>query len=134
MSGQTSKSAKKRILLVEDDQFLLELYAAKLKSAGFAVEIAQNGERALEQMEKFRPDLVLLDVVIPEPDGLAVLKSIRGNFATKNLKVIILTNLGQQEEIERGLNLGANDYLIKAHLTPSEIVFKVNQTLNEIKV
>lgn len=117
----------KKILIVEDDQFLLEMYSAKLKGSGFLVEIAQNGEQALSHIKEFNPDLILLDIVIPKMDGFEVLRQIRENPANKGIKVIVLSNLGQQSEVERGMSLGADDYFIKAHFTPSEIVHRINK-------
>jgi len=131
--NQLKSSGNKKILIVEDDQFLLEMYSAKLKNAGFVIEIAQDGEQALSKLEEFKPDLVLLDIVIPKLDGFEVLRKIRENPTTKNTKVIALTNLGQQSEVERGMSLGADDYFIKAHFTPSEIVYRINKFFEENK-
>lgn len=127
MQNQSNDVAGKKILVVEDDQFLLEMYSAKLKSSGFLVDIAQNGEQAVSKAEEFMPDLILLDIVIPKLDGFEVLKKLRDNPKTRNIKVIALTNLGQQSEVEKGMSLGADDYFIKAHFTPSEIVYRINK-------
>lgn len=119
----------KKILLVEDDPFLSEMYTAKLIEAGFAVETADNGLGALEKLKENRPDLILLDLVLPKMDGFSVLREIRASAELKGLRIIAFTNLGQKEEVEKGLTLGADDYIVKAHFTPSEVVAKVKDIL-----
>lgn len=119
----------KKILLVEDDPFLMDIYATKLKEAGFSVEIAEEGDGALSKIKELRPDLVLLDIVLPHLDGWEIIRQIKSNPETKDLKVIILSNLGQKNEVEKGLKLGAEKYLIKAHYTPTEIVAEIKELL-----
>lgn len=120
----------KRILLVEDDTFLIDIYTTKLKESGFSVEIAIDGDEALRKMrEKKKPDLLLLDIVLPRIDGWEILEKIKTESKLKDLKIIILSNLGQKEEVEKGLKLGATKYLIKAHYTPSEIVGEIKKVL-----
>jgi len=120
----------KRILLVEDDTFLIDIYTTKLKESGFSVEIAIDGDEALRKMrEKKKPDLLLLDIVLPRIDGWEILEKIKTELKLKDLKIIILSNLGQKEEVEKGLKLGATKYLIKAHYTPSEIVEEIKKVL-----
>lgn len=121
----------KKILLIEDDPFLIDIYKTKLKQEGFQVEIAKDGETALNLLEEKSPDLLLLDIVIPHVDGWEILKWIRSKEKLKNLKIIILSNLGQKEEVKKGIELGATKYLIKAHYTPSEIVKEVKKVLKE---
>ena len=121
----------KKILIIEDDKFLSEMYATKLKEAGFEVEAAYDGEEGLYAAEEFNPDLILLDIVLPKMDGFEVMQKIRKNVGLKNIIIIALTNLGQKEEVEKGLALGANDYAIKAHFTPTEVVTKVKKLLNQ---
>ncbi len=121
----------RKVLIVEDDRFLLEIYATKLKNAGFEVEIAQDGESALSKIKEFKPVLLLLDIVLPKMDGFEVIKALKENPDLRDIKIIALTNLGQQNEVEKGLSLGAEDYFIKAHFTPGEIVFRVNKFLQE---
>jgi DNA-binding response OmpR family regulator len=121
----------KNILLVEDDPFLIDIYKKKLESSGFKVAIAETGEKALVLAREKRPDLLILDIVLPELEGWEVLKRLKESKETKELKVIILSNLGQKEEVEKGLKLGAVKYLIKAHYTPSEIVKEIKETLKD---
>lgn len=120
---------KKRILLVEDDSFLAGMYNTKLKLENFEVELADNGEDALKMIQKNVPDLVLLDIILPRMDGFEVLKSIKGASVTRDVPVILLTNLGQKKDVDKGLSLGAKDYLIKAHFMPNEVIDKIKKTL-----
>lgn len=119
------------ILLVEDDAFISGMYYTKLSSLGFKVKVAEDGEAAVAALKESLPHLVLLDVVLPKKDGFEILSELRQDPRTKNLLVILLTNLGQKPDVERGLKLGADDYIIKAHYTPSEVVEKINKLLKE---
>lgn len=120
----------KSILLVEDDPFLIDIYSQKLTKAGFKVEVAQNGKSALQSLQKRKPQLVILDIVLPGIEGWEVLRKIKKDRSLANLKVVILSNLGQKEEVEKGLKLGAVKYLIKAHYTPSEVVREIKKVIN----
>lgn len=119
----------KQILLVEDDPFLIDIYTTKLKEAGFSVEVAVDGEEALRKAKGKKPALIVLDIVLPQIDGWEILKKIKSSPELKNLKVIILSNLGQKEEVERGITLGATKYMIKAHYTPSQVVKEIKKVL-----
>ena len=119
----------KNILLVEDDPFLADIYTTKLKEEGFSVDVALDGEECLRKIEKNTPDLLLLDLVLPQVDGWEVLSAVRRQERFKDLKVVILSNLGQKEEVEKGLKLGAAKYFIKAHYTPSEVVKEIKEIL-----
>jgi len=119
----------KKILLVEDDVFMLELLSEKLRKSGFDVSVATNGEECLKILESLKPDLVLLDVVMPKLDGFDVLRRIKSSQDSSSVPVVILSNLGQKEEIERAMSLGAKDYIIKANFTTKEIVEKLNSIL-----
>jgi len=123
--------SKKKILLVEDDKFLSEMYITKLTESGFEVEAAFDGEEGLLKADTFRPDLILLDIVLPKKDGFEVLKLLKEKEELKKILVIALTNLGQKEEVQKGFDLGADDYVIKAHFTPTEVVAKINRLLNK---
>jgi DNA-binding response OmpR family regulator len=115
------------ILIVEDDVFLADLYKTKFTLEGFKVVVAYDGEKGLELARKNNPDIILLDLVLPKLSGFDILKELRSNSKTKDLPVILLTNLSQKADVERGLKLGANDYLIKAHFMPSEVVDKIKK-------
>jgi len=120
----------KTILLVEDDPFLIDIYKNKLSKAGFEIDVAEEGETALRKIKEKKPDLVLLDIVLPGTDGWEILKKIRTEMGFKDLKVLILSNLSQKEEVEKGMELGATKYLIKAHYTPSEVVKEIKKLLS----
>ena len=119
----------KTILIIEDDKFLRELIVRKLKDEKYQIVEASDGEEGLEKVKKNPPDLVLLDLILPGIDGFEVLSRIKEEHALSSIPVIILSNLGQREEVERGLKLGAVDYLIKAYFTPREIIDKIKAVL-----
>ncbi|MBI4120587.1 MAG: response regulator [Parcubacteria group bacterium] len=118
-----------KILLVEDDPFLLDMYSTKFKEVGFEVSAAQDGEMALVKAQDELPDLILLDIVLPKKDGFAVLKTLKSQAQTAKIPVVLLTNLGLDGDVKRGLELGAASYIIKAHFTPTEVVAKVKEIL-----
>jgi len=102
----------------------------KFKEEGFTVEIAETGKDALTKIESVKPDVVLLDVVLPEMDGFAVLQKMRPEKKSGLPIIVLLTNLSQKDDTERGMRLGADDYVVKAHFTPSEVVEKVRKLLS----
>lgn len=119
----------KNILLVEDDPFLIDIYTTKLKEEGYSVDTAEDGESALNKIKEKNFDLMLLDIVLPNFNGWEVLRKINLDKKFKKLKIIVLSNLGEKAEIEKGVKLGAVAYLVKAHHTPSEVVEEVNKIL-----
>jgi len=119
----------KKILIIEDDKFLRELIAKKLAKDGYEVSEAVDGEEGVKKTKETKPDLILLDLILPEMDGFEVLSKIKEDPASSLILVIILSNLGQKEDIEKGLKMGATDYLIKAHFTPGEIVEKIRNII-----
>lgn len=120
---------KAKILLVEDDTFISGMYQTKLSMLGYQVRVASDGEAGWAELQKEAPDLVLLDIVLPKKDGFEILGEIRANETLKKLPVILLTNLGQKPDVQKGLELGADDYIIKAHFTPTEVVEKIEKML-----
>jgi|SRR3989344_1052423 len=120
---------KTKILLVDDDEFLLDMYVVKFKEAGFDIDIAKSGQEALDKLKKNTYSILLLDIVMPELDGFEVLSRLKHDNIANSMPVIVLSNLGQKEDIERGMALGARDYVIKAHFTPTEVVEKVKRML-----
>ncbi len=122
----------KTILLVEDDPFLIDIYSTKLKKAGFKVGIVKDGGMVFKKIKEIKPDLILLDIVLPNFDGWEILRQFHGvknNSKFKQLKIIILSNLGQRSDIKKGLSLGAAKYLIKARYTPSQVVEEIKKIL-----
>lgn len=126
------KIKKINILLVEDDEFLAGMYVAKLDLEGFKVSLANDGEKGLKLATEEKPDIILLDIILPKMSGFDVLKDLKDDPQTKDIPVVLLTNLGQRDDVQKGLDLGAVDYLIKAHFMPSEVVGKI-KTIMESK-
>lgn len=117
-------------MIVEDDIFVMDIYQTKVTQEGFDVVTAENGLEAIKKLEGgAKPDLMLLDILMPYMDGLTFLKKKNQNDAWKDIPTILLTNLSQREEIEEGFELGAKDYIIKSHFTPSEVMEKINKYL-----
>lgn len=119
---------KKKVLIVEDDAFLLQMYVGKLEP-DYEVFHATDGEKAIRQARKNLPNIILLDLLIPKKDGFEVLKQLKKLKTTKDIPVIILTNLSQREDIKKALAAGAEDYLIKAHCLPAEVLNKIKELI-----
>ena len=117
----------KKILIAEDDDFLRGMYQSKLEMEGFLVDVAENGKEAFKAMEKNPPNLILLDILMPVMNGFEFLHQLSASKKNKNIPVILLTNLSGKEDLDKGLKLGAKDYLIKAHFTPEEVIKKIKQ-------
>jgi len=123
-------SSNFKILIIEDDKFLRDLMSQKLTKEKFNVIEAIDGEEGLKKIQTENPSLVLLDLIMPGLDGFEVLKKAKEDPNTANTPIIILSNLGQKDDVEKGMSLGAKDFLIKAHFTPKEIVDKVKISLS----
>lgn len=119
----------KKVLVVEDDKFLIKAYSAKLKKEGFDTILASNGEDALRIAGEEKPDIILLDLIIPKKDGFDVLYDLKQNSKLKEIPVIVLSNLGQPEDIERAKKIGANDYLVKSNISMKDMVDKIKEVL-----
>lgn len=122
-----------RVLLVEDDQMLAGVYATKLEQLGYTYKHVADGESGIKEAAKFNPDVVLLDVILPKRDGFAVLKALKTARKTKSVAVILLTNLGQDDDINKGMELGAASYLTKTNCTPTQIVSEIDKVLDKKK-
>ncbi|MBI2100933.1 MAG: response regulator [Candidatus Vogelbacteria bacterium] len=118
-----------RILLVEDDKFLSTALADKLAREGFTVTKAVNGEEALAKVRLARPDLVLLDLIMPQKTGFEVLAELKLEPSTKDIPVIVLSNLGQEVDIKKAKDLGARDYLVKSDVEMKTVVEKIKAEL-----
>lgn len=121
--------AKKKILLVEDDLALSGVYKSRLEMEGFEVRDVNNGENALVAVLEFKPDLVLLDAMMPKISGFDVLDILRNNEATKDVRVIMLTALSQPKDKERAEMLGVNDYLVKSQVVIGDVVARIKYHL-----
>jgi len=120
-----------KILIAEDDKFLANAYRVKLTKAGFEVKIASDGEEALEILKTFTPALILLDLVMPKKDGFTTLEEIKASDQYKNIPVLVASNLGQQEDIDKGLKLGAKDYVIKSDMSLEDLITKINSLISK---
>ena len=125
------KKVAYKILVVEDDKFLRELISQKLTREGYDVKEAIDGEDGVVKVKEEKPDIILLDLILPGMDGFEVLAKIKDDPEVENIPVVILSNLGQRDDVERGLKLGAVDFLIKAHFTPGEIIEKIEKVMKE---
>jgi len=122
----------KKILLVEDDSFLSKMYVDKLSQGDeFSVIAVESGKEGLASMQKKKPDLILLDIILPDINGIQVLKKMKNDDTLKSIPVLMLTNLNEKDYINEALALGADGYLIKAHFTPNEVIDKIRQILRE---
>ena len=123
-------TAKKTILLVDDDPFIIRMYQVKLQNDGYKVNTASNGGEALLQIMKEKPDIVLLDVMMPKMNGVETLKALKKDSKTKEIPVIILTNLGDnQKDVESAKKLGALDYLVKSEVDLKQLSERVKRAI-----
>ena len=121
----------KKILIVDDDNFLLDMYSLKFTNSNFNVSTALGSEQALEKLRQgFLPDIILLDIMMPVMDGFELLEKIREEKLAENALVIFLSNRGQPSDISRAIELGASGYIIKASSTPGEVIQKVTKIVN----
>jgi DNA-binding response OmpR family regulator len=121
-----ASTKKIKIVLAEDDKFISLAYKDGLTRAGFDVVNATDGAEAIKKIKAEKPDIILLDIIMPEKNGFEVLEEIKKDPATKGIPAIILSNLGQDSDIKRGKDLGADDYFVKANLSMAEVVEKVS--------
>jgi DNA-binding response OmpR family regulator len=122
---------KYKILLVEDDAMISNMYKTKLEHDDIIVLTADNGGQGLDMALNEKPDLIMLDVILPQLDGFSVLQEIKQSPTTKHVPVIMLTNLGTDEDKDRGEKLGASDYWVKSDMTPSEVSDKIKKYLSK---
>ena len=118
-----------KILIAEDDQFILKAMTTKLSKEGYEVKIAVDGVALMEILKSYIPDLIILDLLMPKKDGFEVLKEVKGVQRLKNIPILIASNLGQENDIQQVLALGATDYLIKSEFTLESLVQKIKNIL-----
>ena len=119
----------KKILIAEDDKYLMNAYRVKLAKAGFDIKLAVDGDEVLAALPDFKPDLILLDLVMPKKDGFAVLEEMKKNASWQKIPVIVASNLGQKEDVDRGMALGAKDYIVKSDTSIDDVIAKINHNL-----
>ncbi|OGM11298.1 hypothetical protein A2Z22_05100 [Candidatus Woesebacteria bacterium RBG_16_34_12] len=134
MDNQTviGSNSSPTILLIEDDPLLVNLYKEKFENEGFNLLIAEDGEKGLKLALQEKFDIIILDLLLPKLSGIALLTQLRSDPKGKDLPVIVLTNLNEVEETKKAIELGAKEFLVKADLTPSQLVEKINTHLNRI--
>ncbi|QQG42965.1 MAG: response regulator [Candidatus Giovannonibacteria bacterium] len=130
-TNRKAQSGKVKILAVEDDKFLRDLIVQKLRKEGFATFEAIDGEEGLKMAKEHRPDLILLDLILPGMDGFEVLRRMKSDQNTSSIPIIVLSNLGQKEDMDRAVSGGAEDFMVKAHFTPGEIISKIKVILKK---
>ncbi len=121
---------KIKVLVIEDDPMILDMYVHKFQQEGFEVVSHDRGDGVLEIAEKEQPDLILLDIILPGLDGFSVLQSLKENAKTKDLGVVMLTNLGQDEDKAKGQQMGSLGYIVKSSKTPAEVAKQVREFIS----
>jgi len=122
----------KKILVAEDDKFLLAAYKVKLSKLGWEVRVAMDGEEALAILRDFVPDVILLDVVMPKMDGFATLAAVKKNPSLADIPVLLASNLGQKEDMDKGKALGAAGYVVKSDLSIEELVGRIEEAISAV--
>ena len=120
----------KKILVIDDDQMLLKLLSSELEKIGFVVDVALDGEEGLRKVRDVRPDVILLDIVLPKLDGMSMLKKLKQDPQTASIPVVMLTNLQTNESVAEAVEAGSAEYLVKVHYTPEDICKKVKEMAN----
>lgn len=123
-----------KILLVEDDKFLRTVLEKKLRNSGFEVVSAIDGEEALQKIVSEKPDIILLDIILPKKSGFVFLEEIRKEPLFKTIPVFIISNLGQGEDIQKGISLGAIEYFVKAKVSLDELVQKIKEYSSKVAI
>ncbi len=124
-----TEAKEKYILIVEDDEFISDVYRKKLLLEGFEVSLARDGEEAIRALRARKPDLLLLDIMLPLKDGFEVLSELRADPALSDTKVVVLSNLSQAKDIARAKELGALDYVVKSNTTLSDMIARIHRQI-----
>lgn len=121
---------KGKILIIEDDRYISKMYQLKLSLEGYDVQVAEDGKQGVEKVKEFMPDIILLDILMPELDGFEVLKIVKSDDTTKDIPILIMSNLGQEDHVQKGMKLGAIGYIVKSQYTPSKVVEKIKSVID----
>lgn len=119
------------ILVVEDDKFYANIYRTKFAKEGYDIRLASDGDEALMMVRERRPDLVLLDLIMPKKDGFETLRELKADAALKDIRVVVFSNLSQEEDVKRVMDAGAHDYIVKANISLQDMVDRVKGYLSE---
>ncbi|OGF27272.1 hypothetical protein A2331_03565 [Candidatus Falkowbacteria bacterium RIFOXYB2_FULL_34_18] len=130
MTEEQKSDKKIKILLAEDDKFIARAYTDGLTRSGYEVIAVTDGQEAIKQAKEKKPDIILLDLIMPVKNGFEALEEIKSDKNMKDVPVLILSNLGQDTDIKKGRDLGAVDYLIKSDYSMTEVIKKINKYLN----
>ncbi len=120
-----------KILIVEDEEHIATMYRMKFEQSGYVVDVASDGKSAFEKAKIFQPELILLDLILPEESGLDVLKRLKTEVTTQAIDVIVVSNLGHSDDVDEGKKLGAIDYIIKAEVTPAQLVERIDKVFKK---
>jgi|SRR3990167_7189252 len=123
-------SSLKKIIVAEDDQFLSNAYRVKLTKESYEVKMVADGQELMDLLKTYKPHLIILDLLMPKKDGFEALKEIKADPNLKSIPIIIASNLGQTNDIDQGMNLGANDYIVKSDLSLEDLVKKIKNLIN----
>ena len=123
--------SKGKILIIEDDRYISKMYQLKLALEGYDVQVADNGRVGVEKVKEFMPNIILLDILMPELDGFEVLQIIKSDDVTKDIPVLIMSNLGQEDHIQKGMAMGAIGYIVKSQFTPSKVVENIKNIIKK---
>ncbi len=118
-----------KVLIIEDDKFLCKIYATKLTKEGIDAEFGLDGTEGMEKMRAHKPNLILLDLIMPKMDGFAVLEEMKADTSLKKIPVVVLSNLGQESDIAKAKKLGAKDYIVKSDTSIQDVVKKIKSYL-----
>jgi DNA-binding response OmpR family regulator len=121
-----------KILFIEDDPLINKIYSTRLKADGYEVYTAETGEVGVAKAQEVIPDLIVLDVMMPHMDGFAVLENLRGDYRFKTTPILMYSNLNNEDEMKRAKQMGVTEFLIKANLSPTQMVAKIKQYLNTV--
>lgn len=117
------------VLIIEDDKFLSKIYLTKFTKSGMEVRVAGNGEEGLKMMREEKPDVVLLDLIMPKMDGFEVLMEVKNDSSLKTIPILVLSNLGQSDDMQRAKELGAKEFIIKSDISIQDVVTKIEMYL-----
>lgn len=120
---------KKKILIIEDDEHIARVYEMKFLKEGYNTVLVANGEQAVEKVTSEKPNLIILDLMVPKKDGFAILEEIKNNSSIASIPVLVLSNLGGKDDRERALGLGANDYMVKVENSMQEVIDRAKKYL-----
>jgi DNA-binding response OmpR family regulator len=122
--------ANSKILIIEDDRYISRMFEIKLGLDGLDVQVADNGRIGVEKAKEFHPDVILTDILMPEMDGFEVISQIKNDSELKSTPILIMSNLGEEDHIQKGLQLGAIGYIVKSDITPAQIIEKIKSIIN----